>query len=145
MKLSEVKKLTAGDNLTLTYARYNHKYEGVKRTIDKVRSSDMIIEGSYLSFPKAALFRDEGPDMFSILARKGLAEFQNEKVLEFISDDNNHVSASEKAVKINDGSNVVYISKADFDACMSAAASSFDLQTAANYVVILTYRVNKAA
>jgi len=55
------KRVKAGDALKLVDAPDGHRALGTTRTITKVRSGDMILEGeSYLSFPRASAFACDG-------------------------------------------------------------------------------------
>ncbi|MFY9348898.1 MAG: hypothetical protein WBL20_05310 [Sphingobium sp.] len=55
------KRVKAGDVLKLVNAPAGHRALGTTRTIIKVRSGDMILEGkSYLSFPRASAFACDG-------------------------------------------------------------------------------------
>lgn len=55
------KRVHAGDALKLVYAPAGHRAIGTTRTITKVRSGDLILEGkSYLGFPRASAFACDG-------------------------------------------------------------------------------------
>ncbi|MFC3443861.1 hypothetical protein ACFOKF_22180 [Sphingobium rhizovicinum] len=55
------KWLKAGDSLKLVYAPTGHRALGTTRTVTKVRSGDLILEGkSYLSFLRASAFACDG-------------------------------------------------------------------------------------
>ncbi|WP_454883020.1 hypothetical protein [Sphingomonas oryzagri] len=55
------KRIREGDRLKLIDAPKGHRALGTTRTITKVRSADLILDGqSYLSFPRAAAFACDG-------------------------------------------------------------------------------------
>ena len=54
------KTVKPGDTMTLVHAPWSHRALGVPRTVDKVRSADLVIGGSHLSFPRAAGFACDG-------------------------------------------------------------------------------------
>ncbi|MBA4090103.1 MAG: hypothetical protein C0494_05855 [Sphingobium sp.] len=61
MSLAQFKRtIKAGDTLCLLHASWTGRNIGVERTVEAVRSKDIIIAGSYLTLPRASAFACDG-------------------------------------------------------------------------------------
>lgn len=61
MSLAQFKRtIKVGNTLTMVHAPWQGRYLGVERTVDAVRSGDIIIAGSYLTLPRAPEFACDG-------------------------------------------------------------------------------------
>ncbi|MET3436025.1 hypothetical protein [Sphingomonas sp. 1185] len=54
------KTIKPGDTLKLIHAPWSNPNIGVARTVEKVRSVDLVIGGSHLSYPRASAFACDG-------------------------------------------------------------------------------------
>ncbi len=54
------KTIKPGDTMTLVHAPWPNRNLGVVRTVEKVRSVDLVIGGSHLGYPRAAGFACDG-------------------------------------------------------------------------------------